>query len=82
MTPQILSRRIDQVEEVVNDHLKEHSKFEKALAENVRMTTQIAENTAELVLLFKGAKGIRALLLWLGPPAAILLAVYAWIKAH
>jgi hypothetical protein len=77
-----LTRRVDTVEIIVDTHIKEHSKFEMALAKNVEMTTQIAENTAELVLLFRGAKGIRALLLWLGPPVAILVAIWAWIKTH
>lgn len=82
MTPQILSKRIDIVEEVVDNHIKEHSKFEKALAENVRMTTQIADNTSELVLLFRGAKGMRALVLWTAPIVAAVLALWAWVKAH
>lgn len=72
--------RIDGVEVIVNEHIKEHSKFEKALADNVRATTRIAENTAELVVLFSGAKGMRALLLWIAPIAAILAAAWVWLK--
>jgi len=81
--------RIDTVEKTVIDHIKEHSKFEKALAENVRMTTETAKNTAELVAntteliaIFKGAKGFRAFIMWVWPYVAGGAAVWAWIKTH
>jgi len=74
--------RIDSVEKVVNTHLKEHSKFERALAENVRVSTETAKNTAELVEIFKAAKGFRTFIIWLTPIAVSVVALWAWVKAH
>ena len=74
--------RIDSVEKVVTQHIKEHSKFERALAENVKMSTETAKNTAELVEILKGAKGLRNFMVWVAPLAVGIIAVGAWLKGH
>lgn len=72
--------RISEVEIVLDKHLKEHSKFERALAENVRQTTQIAANTAELVTILKNVKGIRSFIVWATPVAIAIGAIVIFIK--
>ena len=74
--------RIDNLEETVKNHIESHSKFEQALEHNTNLTKEIADNTAELVTLVKGAKGFRTFVIWSAPIAAAFAAVYAWIKAH
>lgn len=74
--------RIDKVEETVANHIKEHSKFEHALAENVRVSTETANNTAELVAIFRTAKGVRGFIVWISPIALAVIATWSWIKAH
>ena len=74
--------RIDGLEGVIRTHLAEHSKFERSLAENTEMTKQIAANTAELVTLVKGAKGLRSFVVWFTPIAIAIGVVWAWIKEH
>lgn len=72
--------RIDSLEKVVADHVKDHLAFEKALAENTELTRTIAENTSELVELVKGLKVFRRLVLFWAPFAGAVAAVIAWIK--
>ena len=67
--------RIGVLESTVKDHLDKHANFENTL-------TEIAGNTKELVELVRGAKGLRALIVWLSPVVAFAVAIYAWIKAH
>lgn len=67
--------RIDGLEDTVKNHLNDHARFESTL-------TEIAENTKELVDLVRGAKGLRALVVWAAPVIAFVAAVYAWVKAH
>jgi hypothetical protein len=54
--------------------------LEKSIAENTALTQNIADNTKELVELFKGLKGTRALVLFVAPVIAALYGVYHWIK--
>ena len=74
--------RIDTLEETVKAHIEGHVKFEKALAENTILTQQIANNTAEIVDLVKGAKGLRTFVVWAAPIVAASLATWALIKGH
>lgn len=74
--------RIDELESVVGDHINSHEKFEQALEHNTALTKEIADNTAELVQLVRGAKGLRTFIIWSAPIAAALAAALAWIKAH
>jgi len=73
--------RIDIVEKSLSKHLTEHSKFEKALAENVKMTTQIAANTSELVTILKNVKGVRSFFVWATPIVVSLAALVMWIRS-
>lgn len=77
------------VKRVVDKHIKEHSKFEKALADNVLMTTKIADNTAEIIELFKillaiakGAGWVRSFVVWVTPIGVAVAALMLWIKGH
>ena len=72
--------RIDIVEHTLDDHIAEHSRFEKALLENTVMTAQIANNTAELVTLVKGAKSLRAFAVWATPLILAIAALIAWVR--
>jgi len=72
--------RLDMLQEVLKDHLAGHTKFEAAIAENTKITQTIAVNTAELVALVKGAKGLRSFSVWVTPLALVLAVVYGWIR--
>lgn len=67
--------RITSLEDVVEKHIQEHTKFETSLK-------NIEANTAELVELVRGAKGIRQLIVWAAPLVAFFVALYAWVKAQ
>lgn len=76
--------RIDGLEHIMQTHLKEHTRFEKALEANTRLTKEIRDNTSEIVEMFRGAKGVRKLVVWSWPfllvLAALLISAVAWIK--
>ncbi len=74
--------RITGLEVLFQQHMTDHSRFEKAVAENTALTKGIADNTAELVALVKGAKGLRSFVVWAAPLAAALLALWAWLKTQ
>jgi hypothetical protein len=80
-----LCDRMSKAEEAIDEHHKKLAEFHEALAENTKMTKEgvtlaqksitinqaPADNTAELVELFKGAKAFRKFILWavgLGAP--------------
>lgn len=65
--------RIEALSKVVDTHLAEHSKFERTLED-------ISKNTAELVELVRGAKGLRSFVIWAAPLAATIAAAWAWMK--
>jgi len=62
--------------------MSDHTRFEQAIAANTALTKGIADNTAELVTLVKGAKGLRSFVVWAAPIAAVLAAAWAWLKAQ
>jgi hypothetical protein len=75
----------------VNEQLEDHhrrisdlsvasEKHTQALNENTRLTQQIADNTGELVELFKGAKSVRRFFMWSAPYLAAIATVYATVK--
>lgn len=74
--------RIGSLEDAVAKIMVQHEQFKTALAENTAMTVTIAKNTAEIIALFKGIKGFRTFVLWVAPLIGIVLAAWAWIKAH
>lgn len=67
--------RIDSLANVVDKHIKEHTEFETSLK-------SIETNTAEIVELIRGAKGIRHLVVWAAPIVTSLIALYAWVKSQ
>lgn len=67
--------RIDSIESSIKKHLDDHVRFETSLVE-------IATNTKELVELVRGARGLRAFIIWAAPIAAAAAATWAWIKGH
>lgn len=80
--------RINALDAELKRHLEEHIKFEKAVADNAEMARQnaelirqLVENTREIVDLVKGAKGFRALILWITPVVAAGYAFYVWVKS-
>jgi len=76
--------RIDDLSEVVKKHLEEHTKFEEKLDTAVANTQIVANNTSELVELFRGAKGIRKLVVFSWPfllvMAALIVSAFAYVK--
>ena len=56
--------------------------FETDLAENTTVTKRIEKNTSELVTLVKGAKGLRAFVMWVTPIAATISIAYTYVKDH
>jgi hypothetical protein len=91
-----LCERVQVVEETVVKHdrrildLHEATKLHaEALAENTRMTREsidiaqvTANNTAELVELFKGAKQLRKFIMWIAIPigGAVYFLEHIWDK--
>lgn len=68
------------LEETFTGHIKSHETLEAALAKNTEMTQTIADNTTELVQLVKGAKGLRALIVWATPVVIAAAAVWAFMS--
>ncbi len=75
-------RKIGEVKSMLSQHLVEHSRFEKELADNTTMTRNIARDTGELVTLVRGAKAGRKFIVWVTPILAAGLAGWAWFKDH
>lgn len=82
MEDQRAHERISGLEKVLDKHFEAHQRFEASLSENTQLTQQIAANTAEMVVLFKGAKAFRTLIMWLSPIVAACVAAWAWAKGH
>jgi len=72
--------RIDTLEGAVKQHIEGHAKFEAAIEHNTRLTQSIADNTAELVTLVRGAKGLRSFLVWVTPVMVAFAAVWTWFE--
>lgn len=51
--------RLNTLESAVTTHIKEHTVFEKTLADNVKTTQQIAANTDEIVGMLKVLRDTR-----------------------
>ena len=82
MEDQRAHARIDSLESIMSKHIEEHQNLSSAIIENTQLTRTISENTAELVLLVKGVKGLRAIVLWLAPFVAIIYGAWAWVVGH
>lgn len=80
-------QRIDQVENTLKIHsdhiesLKEISAEQTSeLKVNTKLTQEVADNTAELVDLFKGAKVFSRLVIWLAATGAGLITLINYFK--
>lgn len=67
--------RIETLETTIKKHIEDHARFETSLNE-------IASNTKELVELVRGARGLRAFIVWATPIAVFLAAIYTWLKVR
>lgn len=82
MEDQRAHERITSLENVVSNHIVEHSRFEKSLEDNTKLTQEIADNTSELVVLFRGAKGMRAFVRFIWPFMLVVAAVFIGAIAY
>ena len=62
-------------------HLEQHHVFEAELKRNTEITEKIEKNTADIVVIIKGAKGLRGFIVWATPVVTTIIAVWAYIKA-
>lgn len=67
---------------VLEHHDRRLSDLSASLHENTQLTKQIADNTTELVELFKGAKLFRKFFLWASPFIAALVFFWDSIWGH
>ena len=78
--------RIDQLEIKVAGLLQDHQEFKVALHENTILTKQIADNTGEMVEIFKNTKGFVNTIMFIKkitmPIVIVVGAVYAYVKGH
>jgi uncharacterized protein YoxC len=71
--------RIDRLEQTVHEHSEKLENFGESLHENTRLTKQIADNTDEIVSLFKGSKVLYKIITGVAALVAIFYAVLTWI---
>lgn len=80
-------QRIDQVENTLKIHSEHIESLKEISAEqtselrtNTKLTQEVADNTAELVDLFKGAKVFSRLVIWLAATGAALITLINYFK--
>jgi hypothetical protein len=80
-------QRIDQVENTLKIHSEHIESLKEISAEqtselkvNTKLTQEVADNTAELVDLFKGAKVFSRLVIWLAATGAGLITLINYFK--
>lgn len=78
--------RIDQLEVKVAGLLQDHQELKISLQENTVLTKQIADNTGEMVEIFKNTKGFVNTLMFIKkitlPIMVVIGAFYAYFKGH
>ena len=78
--------RIDQLEVKVAGLLQDHQELKISLHENMVLTKQIADNTGEMVEIFKNTKGFVNTLMFIKkitlPIMVVIGAFYAYFKGH
>lgn len=89
MIDELAHKRINNVEKTLDTHFKQITTLERAieqntssLAKNTELTQEIANNTAEMVSLIKGVKGLRQLVVWLSPVVILAFAVITYFKSQ
>jgi hypothetical protein len=60
-------------------HVKQHQELESSVKENTELTRATANNTGELVKIFKGAKAMRSFFVWASPIAATIGVIWAFL---
>lgn len=88
MIDETAHKRIDTVEKTLDVHFGHITKLEEAIerntssiSRNTELTQDIANNTAELVAIIKGVKGIRQLVVWVAPVVMLIIAVVTYFKS-
>lgn len=71
--------RIDKLENTVSAHTEKLESLGDSLHENTRLTQQIADNTDEIVNLFKGSKVLYKIITGGAALVAIAYAFITWI---
>jgi hypothetical protein len=71
--------RIDRLEQTVIEHTEKLESFGESLHENTRLTKQIADNTDEIVSLFKGSKVLYKVITGVAALVAIFYSIFTWI---
>lgn len=78
--------RIDQLENKVAGLLQDHQELKLSLHENTVLTKQIADNTGEMVEIFKNTKGFVNTLMFIKKITLPIMVVvgffYAYFKGH
>jgi hypothetical protein len=75
-------KRIDGLEMIVKVHAEQLTGLARALDKNTALTQEVADNTSELVTLFKGSKAVYRLLVGVASLAGIIYAAFAFFKGH
>jgi len=79
-------KRLDQLEDKVAGLAQEHQELRSALHENTLLTKQIADNTGEMVEIFKNTKGFVNTIMFIKkitmPIVVVVGIVYAYVKGH
>ena len=72
--------RITNLEQVMANHIAEHTVLAESIVLNTKLSKEISSNTAELVALVKGVKGFRSFVLWAAPFVAAVMSVLYFLK--
>lgn len=77
-----IMERIERVESSVERNAEEHAAIAAELAKVSEQTRSVANNTAEIVTLFRGVASLRSLVLFMAPLATAVvgvLGIAAWV---
>ena len=78
--------RLDQLENKVAGLVQDHQELRNALHENTILTKQIADNTGEMVEIFKNTKGFVNTIMFIKkitmPIVIVVGFIYAYVKGH
>ena len=87
MIDELAHQRLTTVESRLDTHLELIEKLQEgiqtntsSLAENTRLTKEVATNTGEIVALLKGGKVLGRFIVWLATLSASLGALWAVVK--
>jgi len=72
--------RIDKLEQIVTNHTEALENLGVSITENTVLTKQIADNTDEIVSLFKGSKVLYRMIIGAASIIGIIYALSEWIQ--